>query len=410
MVCDVMPGRKVLTLSEYETESVSPEVIPEEVGRKLWQEYAGKIDVESPSFRTEGQWQLTSQGWVGYIPLSDELGIALQPRVKLENLFRMLEYAYNLKSFKFLPGLFNSQSLEELYESLASVLARRVLDRGRKGLYRQYLDFEERLPYITGRLDVSSMVREPWKVQPKCYYQEHTADVEENQILAWTLRVVARSGICTERVMPLIRRAYHLLESAVSVRSFKAQSCIGRLYNRLNDDYEPLHALCRFFLEHSGPTHKLGGHTMIPFMVDMPVLYERFVAEWMLAHLPSEVKLRTQEKIDIDREGKIKFEADLVLYDAENDKTLCVLDTKYKIPSTPSTADIAQVVAYAEAKGCSHAFLVYPVPLPNALNAFVGSIKVHNLTFSLDGDVDQQGQTLLSELSKFIHSVERINN
>lgn len=388
----------ILKLSEYKPERFPPEAIPEEIGRRIWQEYSGKVEIESPSFRNNYQWELTSQGWVGYIPLSNELGLSLEPKVELGNLFRMLEYAYNLESFKFLPSLFNAQSLDEFYERLALVLAARVLDRSRKGLYREYLSYEEHLPYVSGRLDLQPMVREPWKVKPRCLYEDHTADIEENQLLAWTLSVIGRSGLCTERVLPQVRRAYHLLQSTVSLRPFKSRDCIGRLYNRLNDDYYPLHALCRFFLEHSGPTHKIGGHTMLPFLVDVALLYERFVAEWLRLHLPLNMRLKAQEQVDVDREGRIQFKVDLVMYDAETDAPLCVLDTKYKNPNSPATDDIAQVIAYAEAKGCRHAFLIYPARIPNALDAVVGTKRVTNLIFALEGDIEQQGQSFMQSL------------
>ena len=140
--------------------------------------------MEFPSPKTAGAWRLTSQGWVGYIPLSPDLGIALRPKVGLSNLFRMLEYAYRLESFRFLDDMFESSSLTEFYERLARVLARRVLDRARKGLYRAYLGREERLPYVRGRLDARRLAQSPWRTDLPCAYQERTADVEDNQILA----------------------------------------------------------------------------------------------------------------------------------------------------------------------------------------------------------------------------------
>ena len=51
-----------------------------------------------------------------------------------------------------------------------------------------------------------------------------------------------------------------------------ADRCVGRTYNRLNADYEPMHALCRFFLENSGPAHARGDRSMLPFLVNMPRL------------------------------------------------------------------------------------------------------------------------------------------
>ena len=79
-------------------------------------------------------------------------------------------------------------------------------------------------------------------------------------------------------------------------------------------------------------------------------------------------------------------------------KALCVVDTKYKAPESPSTDDVAQVVAYAEAKGCTEAVLVYPVRLHRPLDASVGDIRVRTLTFPLDGDLDEGGEGLLESL------------
>jgi 5-methylcytosine-specific restriction enzyme subunit McrC len=68
------------------------------------------------------------------------------------------------------------------------------------------------------------------------------------------------------------------LQGAVQTYPVGPESCVGRTYNRLNADYEPMHALCRFFLENSGPTHERGDRSMFPFLVDMSRLYELFVA------------------------------------------------------------------------------------------------------------------------------------
>ena len=32
-------------------------------------------------------------------------------------------------------------------------------------------------------------------------------DIDENQILAWTLFIIARSGLCEDRVAPVVRKA-----------------------------------------------------------------------------------------------------------------------------------------------------------------------------------------------------------
>ena len=62
--------------------------------------------------------------------------IVVKPKVPIASIFGMLEVAYKLKSFKIVEGETAVQSLEELYQRVASILAQRVNDRCRKGLYR----------------------------------------------------------------------------------------------------------------------------------------------------------------------------------------------------------------------------------------------------------------------------------
>jgi 5-methylcytosine-specific restriction enzyme subunit McrC len=395
----VMSGSRpeLIRLEEYVPAYYPPAKIPHAIGEMLYRNYRAQVTVDFPSPKTDDQWRLIAQGWVGYIPLTPELGFALEPKVELSNIFRMLEYAYRLKSFRFLEGLIGCQSLKEFYEELASILSHRVLDRGRKGFYRAYLPEAERLPYVRGRLEVRQLVQTPWDVKLQCHYEEHTSDIEENQILAWTLWHVARSGMCTERVLPTVRQAYRALQGFVTLVPFSPQACIGRLYNRLNQDYQPLHALSRFFLEHSGPSHEIGDRTMLPFLVNMERLFELFVAEWLKVRLPKDLELKAQEKVDIDRTSTLHFDIDLVLYDATG-TARCVLDTKYKTPSAPAPSDIAQAMAYAEVKGCREAVLVYPASLDKPLDQHIGNIHVRSLTFSLDGDLEFAGQAFVRSL------------
>lgn len=387
----------IISLTEYEPTSLPPERLPLEVGERLWRTYGAQIAVDFPSIKSGGQWRLTPQGWVGHIPLTSEYHVVLQPKVALGSLFRMLEYAYRL-DLRVLEGLVECQSLREFYERLANILARRVLDRSRKGFHRAYLARCESLPYIRGRLDVTQAVRSPGLINQPCHFQEHTADIEDNQILAWTLRQIARSGLCSERVLPTVRRAYRSLQGLVGVQPFSPETCVNRLYHRLNVDYQPMHALCRFFLEQSGPSHRFGDHQMLPFLINMNRLYELFVAEWLKQNLAADLMLKVQERVTIDQTRNLNFDIDLVLSDAATGDTRCVLDTKYKAPAAPSHDDIFQVVAYAEAKGCREAALIYPRPLPQPVDAVIGEIRVRSLTFALDGDLDENGRAFIEAL------------
>ncbi|NEO32801.1 MAG: restriction endonuclease [Symploca sp. SIO3C6] len=394
---------QTIELTEYVPKLLPRSLLPDVVGEILWRDYGTQVKVDFPSPKTGDHWRLAAQGWVGHIPLTSDFHIALRPKVQLGKLLRMLEYAYELNSFRFLEGLVDCQTLEEFYERLADILARRILNRGRQGFYCAYIPKTQHLPYVRGRIDIQQMVTRPWDTKIQCQYEEHTADVEDNQIIAWTFWCIARSSLCTERVMPMVRRAYHLLQGFVTLQQCNPRTCIGRQYNRLNEDYRPLHALCRFFLEHTAPSHEIGTNATLPFLVNMSQLYERFVAVWLKVHLETilnkqALDIQSQERVYLGQAEGLYFDIDLVIYDIGTGIAKYVLDTKYKTADQPASADISQMVAYAEAKGSQEAILIYPTLLAEPLNIKVGNIRVRSLTFSIAGDLEQAGYNFLRDL------------
>jgi len=385
-----------ITLTEYQPTLLDAHLLSDSVAQLLWCDYRHLIEIEAPSFKTGGGWRLTNLGWAGYLPLPAGLGIALQPKVALRTLLRMVEYAYDLQSLRLFDGWFPAQSVPEFYEVLALLLAKRILTRCRQGLYRTYRVQETTLPYVRGQLQLARVLQQPAHIDLPCRFQEHTADVADNQILLWTLQQIGRSELCGVRAAPVVRLAVRALQGSVSAHPFTPWACRQRTYTRLNQDYAPLHGLCAFFLEHTSPSHRLGDLPAMPFVVEMARLYERFVAAWLRAHVGEGWRIQAQESHAIS--GDQRFAIDLVLYERSSGTVRCVMDTKYKAATRADMADVAQVVAYAQAKGATNAVLIYPQLLATPLDAMIGDIRVRTLAFTLDGDLDQAGRALLTQV------------
>jgi 5-methylcytosine-specific restriction enzyme subunit McrC len=383
---------RILEFVEYEPFLLEKSGISENAAAAIFRKFGSKLTIESPGPATDQMWRLISNGWVGHLPVSNDLALSITPRVPLANIFRMLEYAYNV-NFELYSGMTGCASLRDFYERLANVLAKRVVERARKGLYREYLEWAERLSCMRGRVDVRRAVCRPWDPNLDCRYEEHTADILDNQILHVTLGVIARSGLCSERVLPTVRKAYRALGGKVTPATVGISDCLGRIYNRLNHDYRPMHAICRFFLEHTGPTHQSGGQSTVPFAVHMPTLYEKFVAEWLRIHMSDGISVHPQYKMTFGEQDEVKINIDLLLKDIESGEVVCVLDTKYKIGNQATAHDVEQVVAYATGNRCSLAMLVYPRQLKKPLNVPFGDVRVASAVFELDGDLDIEGQS-----------------
>ena len=185
-----------IILTEYQPLLVNPTLLPETAAHLLWRDYRHLIEIEPPSFKTGGCWRLTNLGWAGYLPLTPALGISLQPKVALRTLLRMVEVAYDLGAFRLFEGWFNAQSIPELYELLALLLAQRVLNRCRQGLQRAYRTQEASLPYLRGQLHMAAVLQRPVRTELPCRFHEYSADVADNQRMCRNSHVMACNVNC----------------------------------------------------------------------------------------------------------------------------------------------------------------------------------------------------------------------
>lgn len=385
---------RTLSWQEWVPRTFPASAINGEHARRLVTAPGRVFAVEAPSNLNDQQWKLTPQGWVGTWPLDATLTVRIEPKVPISNVFRMLTYAYDLADFH--DPLRSYSSLDDLFTFLVNLLSQRVLARERRGLYRAYVEREEKLPVVRGRLNVNALARNPGSILPVCAYEEHTADVPENQILAWTLWLLARSTTLPPAERTLVRQGLARLRGAVTMKPFSGDACRHRAYTRLNDDYRPMHALCAFLLDHAGPTHGGGSHAMMGFLVNMGELFERFVAEWMGLHLPADVELFPQVQVTIDRDHGIQFYPDLQLKDGTGRHV--VADTKYKSHLLPDEGDVQQILAYALSVGSRDAVLIYPHRIENPVRTIVGGIRFRTLGFDLSQDLEIEGPRFLDAL------------
>jgi 5-methylcytosine-specific restriction enzyme subunit McrC len=156
-----------------------------------------------------------------------------------------------------------------------------------------------------------------------------------------------------------------------------------------------LHWLSHFIISGAVPTHEAGQAKLRAFIIQMPRLFERFVAAWLKRNLVAPLRCESQVHLPLDH--RIEFIADLVIRGV-GDQPLAVLDTKYKIHREPDSADIGQVVAYAQHLGCPEAILVYPTSDHRPIDILSRGIRVRSLPFPLDQDLDSAGNELVDRL------------
>jgi 5-methylcytosine-specific restriction enzyme subunit McrC len=388
----------IIDLAEGHPHFIARDALAESLASDIFRSRC--IEVEFPSPANSFRYRLLASTTVGYIPFGSGLLIRIQPKVGIHNIFRMLEVAYRLKSFQWRDGLVDVSDLADIFERLASILARRVLDRGRKGLHRSYVETRDDLQLIRGRVDTreTSLSLLKGVLAVRCEFEEHTSDIDDNRILLYTLSLLSRMSMRRIDVRKEVNGARRLLQGAASLRVVGASECVHRVYNRLNEDYRPLHALCRFFLHHTGPALSSGKKSLIPFTVEMPGLFELFVSEWLKTKVPPNILVRSQHKAVLDSAGSLFFRVDIALFDRSSDRCIAVLDTKYKSAEIPSESDIQQIVAYAVKMGASNGYLIYPSSTTRKIDLQVGTVRVRSIVFALSGDLDMAGDIFITSL------------
>lgn len=391
---------KIIELEEEKNKIIPKASFDEKLALTIYRLYKKQIKIEFPNLLNNQCYKLRSKGYIGHIPLSKDIMIRIYPKIPISNLFRMLEYVYDLNIFQLLDGITHIESLNDLFENLAFILSKMVLDRARKGLYRAYITEESSLPYIRGKIKLfpSLFALLGGSTRLVCEYEEHSADLDDNRILLWTIYLLSRLNLKRDDVRKQIRQAYRVLVKYVKIKPMDQRDCILRFYNRLNDDYKPMHAICRLFLEKIGPGIETGTFEFIPFMLNMPKLFESFVAKWLQANLPSEMHINTQYKVELDEKGLFSFKIDLIIINIQSDKILAVLDTKYKRNERLEESDIQQIVAYAVRMQTKKAFLIYPSPKTKLYSLTIGEVKVKNLIFNIGIDPDEAGNSFLENL------------
>ena len=363
------------------------------------------------AWNEDGEECVVNRGWIGIIP---ELDVMLTPKVPLGNLFRMMEYAYRLPSLSILSGEAAIDSLTDFYDSLAILLARRILDRCRQGVYCSYEDRQESLGVVRGRILLPSLFRQPVLDTLPCRFAEQMADSEENRLLRWTLYYLSMAYCKGRRSEKEVCRAERELSGrGIRLQHYPAPACQNRHYTRLNEDYRLLHGLCRFFLEHSGPKFAAGNQNMPPFLLNGARLFEIFVAQWLIAQqeqdlFPFAIKRQSSETVQ-GAAGSVTYQYDLLLADINDpSRVYAVVDTKYKYDKTPSPADYYQMVAYAHKLSAPLAVLVYPYKDIEPFDVSENGIRVCSVGIDLElEDVEAAMGAFMGRMMQLVSAYKR---
>ena len=303
------------------------------------------------------RWELTDAGKVG-VAEAGAVRVWITPKLPIARLFFLLGYA---KRIGWRPDeLAEFGKAQDLLPALAYAFAGQTERALLPGLLHGYVPVDDAQPVLRGRLRSHEQLvrRFGLPVPLLVHYDDHRADIPENQLL----KGAAERLLCLHGIDPSVavrlRRVRHNLEEVSS-------PLLGRplpawLPTRLNARYHDALWLAELVLSHNSVDFAPGTVRLEGFLVDMAKVFEDFVTTALKAKLGTYGgRCASQDRRYLDLAGTVTMKPDLVWY--QGGRPAAVVDAKYKAEHSSGfpNADLYQLLAYATTMGLQHAHLVY---------------------------------------------------
>lgn len=303
---------------------------------------------------------------IGTVNLSS-MRLVIMPKLRLDNLMRMVAYAFDLSDLVVTETRTAYASAEHGLIDLLGVSLLRAVERiVRGGLLPTYQLRNEDLATPRGRLDLRNIATHPHRATLRCTYDDLTVDHELNQVLAAGLRLAALVMESRDLRLDLARAADRFFGD-LKRRPLSADWIAAMLagLDRGSSHYRT--ALTLIALIHNGA--RLGQHAetgampLSSFTLNMNMVFERFLGRYLSEHSPDDVRIGMQDvRSDVfsylENAGgwnRPTIRPDFVFYRRKH--VTAVADAKYKNrhENPPSSAELYQLTTYG---------LAYPMPEP----------------------------------------------
>lgn len=261
--------------------------------------------------------------------------------IPIRNLWHMLLYAWHeipLKKHLSAEGIENAPTLDAL---LGSLLAHLVGQRLRIGLGCSYIEHEEAIRGIRGRVDFTASLKRGSfeRGQAVCEYQQYSPNVPKNRMVRSTLDRLLRTGNFGpargfgDELRQTLRRLTKALEGIDPVE-LKPALLRRQQLGREDGDYRLMLAICELILLRQMPSDQAGNHGVPVIEREALVLhriFERFVAGFYRVHL-KDWTVKPQSRLSWhakqDNPYLPSMQPDLILEEHASGRIL-VVDTKF---------------------------------------------------------------------------------
>lgn len=307
-------------------------------------------------------------GFCGLVSLGGRMVEVLPKAGSRGALIRMIQRVYDLSITSWEGGL---QSLAQgvLLDVFIAGFCRQLEDQLPRGLVHRYVDQQDDLTTLRGKLDLAAQLRRPPMAVPRlaCRYSEFQVDNLVNRLIKV---VLVRLHLWTRN--PRLKAQVRILEGTFVDVSSVLPAVIP--WETLTQDHtasawKGLLTQCRWFLEGTSPNLHAGPQAGLNLLFDMEKLFEAFIAKELKTLFSLQgiqvLAQKPRKYLINDSQGKAVFQMKPDITLQHQGKNLAILDTKWKVleegkKQGVSQADLYQLFTYAKTYDVDQVALVYP--------------------------------------------------
>lgn len=261
--------------------------------------------------------------------------------ILINNIYHMLSYAFQILTQDTYDDV-AIESFDEMYDLLAAILAKGIGIQLKQGLYREYINRQEELSVLRGKINMSGTIKNQLvhKRVLACDFDDLSENNLFNQIIKTTVILLMKNAkLKTEYKDDLKKKM--LFFSNVDIVEPSSIRWSSIRFQRNNQTYRMLISICQLILEGMLMTTDTGEYRLVSFLDEQHMcrLYEKFILEYYNRHYPELKVSASQIPWSVDdgvRTMLPMMQSDIHL---QKDNTVLIIDAKYYSHTTQTQYD-----------------------------------------------------------------------
>ena len=354
--------KPILEIKEYQTNYWVEEKLKilsheEKLVNKLEDEFKIQINEKPDGIR------ISAEGHVGVIEFENFI-LNVGPKfVKFENFGRLIDFSNDIPDEQFTDEIrFQGQiehPIEFVIRSFLGTTQKLIHD----GLYRSYMEHQEDVSFLRGKLVMKQQVLNDLKFNMKfnCEFDEFTSNNLENQIILYTLKLCKLLTKFPQK-KKFIQKLIHQIDSQIDDKRITIQDFRKIAYTRLNNKYAKPHHLAKLIIKNIGMQNLNYQKTkfIVPFFVDMPYVWEHFLENLFINYYDKKIRIVKQDHHNawlINGKNHI-IKPDIIFY--KDGKITSIIDAKYMKQLVVGGKEMFQIAFYLNHLNQSTGYAILP--------------------------------------------------